>query len=110
MEPAKKEMAALLQGDVAPLLMPYIPNVTARPHQEKGLVLNLLTEQITAPVLWQPSVEWLLGAHDTIEFLEIGPGKVLQGLVKKIAGQKNPSIRGVSDTTQLRDLTRKGTI
>ena len=63
---------------------PYVPNRTARLTREPGLVFELLVEQIDHPVLWKQSVLALVeaGYGTAIEF---GPGKVLQGLAKRIA-------------------------
>ena len=66
------------------LICPYVPNRTGRITSEPGLVLEFLVEQIDRPVLWKQSVEALLqaGFRDALEF---GPGRVLQGLSKRIA-------------------------
>jgi len=68
--------------------IPVYANVTARPVQEKAQIKNLLYEQLTAPVQWVQSINNMI--NDGIEeFYEIGPGKVLQGLVKRI----NPDVK-----------------
>ncbi len=63
---------------------PVIANVTAEPMQDAGEIKEKLIEQLYSPVLWEDSVQKMveLGV-DT--FIEIGPGKVLSGLVKKIS-------------------------
>ncbi|ETT52049.1 MULTISPECIES: ACP S-malonyltransferase [unclassified Paenibacillus] len=63
--------------------MPVVVNVTAAPVTDPEEIRKLLVEQVYSPVLWQDSVEWLIGAGvDT--FVEIGSGSVLSGLIRKI--------------------------
>jgi [acyl-carrier-protein] S-malonyltransferase len=69
------------------LLIPYIPNRTARFNTESSIIFNLLSEQVDHAVLWKQSVETLVGANFTRAF-EFGPGKVLQGLAKRIVREK----------------------
>lgn len=80
-ETAKKE------AKVNELLVPYIPNRTARVTREGGVILPLLSEQVDHAVLWKQSVDHLIDSNVTIAF-EFGPGKVLQGLAKRIAKAK----------------------
>ena len=63
-------------------------NVTAKPVIKKEEIKNLLFEQVTAPVRWEETIKNMI-ADGAEEFYEIGPGKVLQGLVKRI----NPQIK-----------------
>lgn len=68
--------------------IPVYANVTAKPVQDKDQIKNLLYEQLTSPVLWIEIINTMI--KDGIEeFYEIGPGKVLQGLVKRI----NPDVK-----------------
>jgi [acyl-carrier-protein] S-malonyltransferase len=62
--------------------VPVVANVTAQPVTEPSQIKELLIKQITSPVLWHQSVKWMYdqGVRD---FAEIGPGKVLQGLMKR---------------------------
>ncbi len=64
--------------------VPYLPNVTARLTQEASLVLDFLVEQVDHPVRWKQSIQHAAerGYNRAIEF---GPGKVLQGLGKRIS-------------------------
>ena len=62
--------------------IPVLSNVSARPHLSADLVANLAA-QITHPVRWTESIEWLLQKPDP-HFVEIGPGNVLSGLLKRI--------------------------
>ncbi|MEK3734515.1 MULTISPECIES: ACP S-malonyltransferase [Paenibacillus] len=63
--------------------VPVVANVTARPVTEAGAIRDLLVEQVYSPVLWQDSVEWMI-SQGVDTFVEIGPGNVLGGLIKKI--------------------------
>lgn len=63
---------------------PVYANVTAKPATNSDEIRNLLFEQVTAPVRWEETIQNMV--NDGVEeFFEIGPGKVLQGLVKRIA-------------------------
>jgi [acyl-carrier-protein] S-malonyltransferase len=78
--------------------IPVITNVTAQPVVKKEEILRLLIEQLYSPVRWEQSVETMIGLGvDT--FIEIGPGKVLSGLVKKI--NRNVSVYAVNDLASL---------
>ena len=78
---------AKAKNQLSPLLTPYIPNRTARLTSESGIVFPLLSEQVDHSVLWKQSVEALFTHECKIAF-EFGPGKVLQGLAKRIAKNK----------------------
>jgi [acyl-carrier-protein] S-malonyltransferase len=67
-------------------ICPIIQNVDAKSHSNVEDIKSNLIQQLTAPVRWTQSVRtmWDLGAN---RFIEVGPGKVLQGLVKKIASE-----------------------
>ncbi len=84
------------------LLCPYIPNRTARVTQEPGVILDLLIEQIDHPVLWKQSMQALFrtAIQSGVEF---GPGKILQGLAKRVAQASNApfSSLGISDSASL---------
>lgn len=67
---------------------PVYANVTAKPINNKNEIRNSLYEQVTAPVRWEETIKNMI-ADGVEEFYEIGPGKVLQGLVKRI----NPQIK-----------------
>jgi [acyl-carrier-protein] S-malonyltransferase len=63
--------------------IPVYANVTAQPVQSAKEIRELLVQQLTSPVRWEKSVTKMISAGATT-FVEIGPGKVLQGLVKRI--------------------------
>lgn len=66
--------------------IPVISNVDARPHSDPEEIRQLLVQQVVSPVRWEASIQFLLEQHfDT--FYEIGPGRVLRGLMKRISRQ-----------------------
>jgi [acyl-carrier-protein] S-malonyltransferase len=85
MEPAREELAAAIQK--TPFNLPYCPvyqNVTASAVTDPTAIQANLVAQLTAPVRWTQSVRQMT-ADGATRFVEVGPGKVLQGLVKKIS-------------------------
>jgi [acyl-carrier-protein] S-malonyltransferase len=86
MAPARQGLEAALAG--APLRDPEFPvyaNVSAAPVRTAAETRRLLTEQLGAPVRWTSVVQALHAAHPDALYVEMGPGAVLAGLVKKIA-------------------------
>lgn len=85
MEPARKELAAAIEATVfSKPVCPVYQNVNALPSSDVEVIKKNLVAQLTAPVRWTQSVQQM--AKDGAKtFIECGPGKVLQGLVKKIA-------------------------
>lgn len=84
MEPARERLEkAILNTRFNTPSCPVYQNATALPHSDITEIRKNLIAQLTAPVRWTQSVENMI-ADGATEFLEIGPGKVLQGLVKKI--------------------------
>jgi len=85
MAPAAQKLAARLETvTVGPLAFPVVANVDARPNQQATRVKELLVKQVDHPVRWEETVRAMADAGVT-HILEIGPGKVLAGLVKRIA-------------------------
>jgi [acyl-carrier-protein] S-malonyltransferase len=85
MKPAKERMAAVLGGlTVKPFAFGVIANVTAQVNQDSTRVLPLLLEQITAPVQWEESMRTLAAAGIDCA-LELGAGRVLAGLMRRIS-------------------------
>lgn len=87
MEPAKEELSAAIKKTYfSKPNCPIYQNVTARATTNEKEIKEHLISQLTAPVRWTQSVEQMLSDGATL-FTEVGPGKVLQGLVKKIHRQ-----------------------
>jgi [acyl-carrier-protein] S-malonyltransferase len=85
MAPVKARLEPVLRGLAwKPLLRPVVTNVEARANADVARALPLLLEQVTAPVRWIECVEELARLGVT-RVVEVGPGKVLGGLVKRIA-------------------------
>ena len=87
MQPAAQRLQRVLDPvAVAPLQFPVITNVEATACTDAGRVKGLLVRQVVNPVRWQACIEELarLGCTDAVE---VGPGRVLTGLVKRIAPQ-----------------------
>jgi [acyl-carrier-protein] S-malonyltransferase len=85
MEPARAELAtAIDEAQFQPPTCAVYQNVNAKPATEVNVIKQNLISQLTAPVRWTQSVEQMV-ADGAESFIECGPGKVLQGLVKKIA-------------------------
>jgi [acyl-carrier-protein] S-malonyltransferase len=85
MEPAREKLAKAIEN--TPFAEPSCPvyqNVTASAVTDKESIRKNLVAQLTAPVRWTQSVQAMWADGATL-FTEVGPGKVLQGLVKKIA-------------------------
>ena len=86
MQPAADEMArALDETPIAPPRAPLVANVTARPTLDPDLIRHLLVDQVTGRVRWRESMEWMAGEGAVTYFAEVGAGKVLTGIAKRIA-------------------------
>ncbi len=102
MQPAAERLAAILEGiEISSLRVPVVTNVEAEPNSDAARVRELLKSQVCAPVRWDGSVQKMveLGVG---RFIEIGPGKVLSGLIKRIA--KEIETRNVEDVATLKTL------
>lgn len=99
MEPAAAKLAETLSSiEVKQAITPVISNVTAQPVTQPEEIKEKLIEQLISPVRWEESIRTLLDLGvDT--FIEIGPGKVLSGLIKKI--DRSVSIYSVNDKVSL---------
>lgn len=103
MQPAADGLAKVLaETQFAPPGVPVIANVNCEPHAGCDTIRQWLTDQLTQPVRWQASMERLL-ADGVERFVEIGPGRVLTGLMKKIA-RKTP-MTNVSTAADIAQLT-----
>lgn len=84
MESAQQELkAALDEIDIQTAKFPVYANVTAKPVRESSQIRELLYKQLTHPVKWVETIENMI-ADGGSDFFEVGPGKVLAGLVKRI--------------------------
>jgi [acyl-carrier-protein] S-malonyltransferase len=96
------ELRAIPQGRFA---FPVVANVTAAPYGEGEVVADLLIRQITAPVRWEESVK-AMRAAGADAFLEVGPGKVLSGLLRRIEKDAATAVFcGPADLDEARGLT-----
>ena len=84
MAPAREQLSAAIEN--TQFRTPYCPiyqNVIASPVLNESEIKNNLISQLTAPVKWAQSIQQMIADGGT-EFIEVGPGNVLQGLVRKI--------------------------
>lgn len=86
MQAAADEMATALSA--ATILAPVVPvvaNVTARAERDAEVLRGLLVDQVTGRVRWRESMEWMAGEGGVTRFAEVGSGKVLTGMARRIA-------------------------
>ena len=89
MGPVGEALREHLEGaGIGDLEIPLVANVDARPHREAGEILDLLERQVSSPVDWEGGMRFLAGEGVGLA-LEVGPGKVLAGLMKRI----DPSVK-----------------
>ncbi len=102
MKPAEKELAAALDlMEIKSAAIPVCMNAVARPITDAAEIRHNLVLQLTSSVLWSQSIEaMVLGV--VREFIEVGPQKVLQGLIKRI--DKSVAIRGVDTAADIQPL------
>lgn len=94
MEPAREELArAIAEAKFSTPRCPIYQNVDAAPHTDPAEIKANLVAQLTAPVRWTQTIERML-ADGFSDFTELGPGTVLQGLVKKIDAEATVTSRG----------------
>lgn len=95
MKPAAEKLEAVLEDiAIADARVPVVANVTADLVTDRGMIKELLLRQIYSPVRWIESVEKLV-ALGVDTFVEVGPGKVLAGLIKKI--ERSARVLNVND-------------
>ena len=95
MEPARLELAAAIEAaKIDRPICPIFQNVNAKASQNEVEIKANLIAQLTGPVRWTQSIEAMVSAGAT-EFIECGPGKVLQGLVRKINAEALVSSMGL---------------
>ena len=93
MEPARAELGEAIEA--TPFHTPFCPvyqNVTALPTTDPDIIKENVLKQLTSPVRWTKSVQNMI-ADGATKFVEIGPGTVLQNLVKRIAGDFSTSLQ-----------------
>ena len=94
MEPARAELAAAIEAtDIDTPVCPVYQNSVAKALQNPTEIKKNLIDQLTAPVRWTQSVQEMM-ADGATQFVECGPGKTLQGLIKKI--DRTNEVSGVS--------------
>lgn len=86
MQPAQERLATDLEGiEFADLRVPLVSNVDAKLISAGAEARDSLVRQVTSPVRWSESVELLVNGKGVKTFVEVGPGKVLAGLLRQIA-------------------------
>jgi [acyl-carrier-protein] S-malonyltransferase len=102
MMPAAQRLEMVLKDvAVGPLSLPVVSNVDAAANQDSGRVRQLLVSQVSAPVRWDESVT-VMAQSGVERFVEIGPGKVLCGLIKRIV--KGVATENVQDAAGIKAL------
>ncbi|MBL4684225.1 MAG: ACP S-malonyltransferase, partial [Nannocystaceae bacterium] len=94
MEPAATALAEVLEPiEVGPLSVPVVSNVEATPNRDPSRVKTLLVQQVTQRVRWEASVQHVVQAMGVRSAIEVGHGKVLAGLLRRI--DREIGVRGV---------------
>ncbi len=102
MKPAEHELSAALDLiDIKPAAIPVCMNAIAQPVTSAADIRKNLILQLTSSVLWTQSIETMI-QNGITEFVEIGPQKVLQGLIKRI--DKTVTARGVDNAADIQSL------
>ena len=105
MKPAERRLEPDLRAlVVTDPVLPVVANVDGRPKQEAGAAIDALIRQVSAPVLWEAVVQELVSTGAGL-FVEVGPGTVLAGLIKKI--DRSVSVVSVGDMRGLERLEEK---
>ncbi|MCI5059957.1 MAG: ACP S-malonyltransferase [Alphaproteobacteria bacterium] len=105
MAPAAQDMSyALADTDIRPPCVPVVANVTARGESEPSDIRRLLVDQITGMVRWRESVMWM-SENGVDEMIELGAGKVLSGLVRRI--NRDVTCSSVGTPEQVEELIGK---
>jgi len=103
MKPAGERLGKVLEGiTIQDLKIPVVTNVEADINQSKERVKELLVTQVSSPVRWEESMQKISG-NGIEQILEIGPGKVLSGLMKRI----NPKVetKNIEDIQTLKKIS-----
>jgi [acyl-carrier-protein] S-malonyltransferase len=100
MEPAGRRLQEVLEGiAIRDLQVPVVANVDAVANTSRERIIDLLIRQMSAPVRWEESIRAMMSSA-VRRFVEIGPGKVLVGLVKRMDG--GVCLANVEDTESLK--------
>jgi [acyl-carrier-protein] S-malonyltransferase len=96
MRPADQQLAAALANvELKTPRIPVISNVDAVPHSDPAEIRDILVRQVLNPVMWEDSIRSML-AQGVTQFYEIGPGKVLKGLMKRI--ERKQDVTTINDS------------
>ena len=96
---AQQKVSAALAGlTMSAPRVPVVANVSARPGSSVAEIKDLLTRQVTGTVRWTESMQWLV-AQGFTRFIELGPGTVLAGLMKRI--NKDVEVISINDCATL---------
>ncbi|MBW2122715.1 MAG: ACP S-malonyltransferase [Deltaproteobacteria bacterium] len=99
MEPAARRLKEVLESiTIRDLQVPVVANVDAKPNISRERIRKLLIQQISAPVRWEESVRLMI-SRAVRGFIELGPGRVLLGLLKRVDGTAR--LANVEDTESL---------
>ena len=88
---------------LSPPRVPVVSNVIARPIQSPDEIRRGLVQQVTSPVRWEESMRWLI-AQGFDRFIELGPGSVLSGLMKRI--DNKVAVLGIADVASLENTVK----
>ena len=105
MKPASEKLArSLAEVTMNPPQIPVVANVTAQAETDAGRIGELLVRQVYSPVLWEDSIAWMI-EQGVDTFIEIGPGSVLSGLIKKISRDvQTYSLNSVASIEELAEI------
>lgn len=103
MAAAKEDLSAIIEKTkFNKARVPVVANVDAKPTSDPKIIKANLIDQLQSPVLWEDTVQYMV--NDGVdEIVEIGPGKVLQGLVKRIS--RDMATGGIANQEQLEALS-----
>ena len=100
MKPAGNRLEKVLESmAVRDLQIPVVANVDAQPNTSRERIVKLLIQQVSTPVRWEESVRLMI-SRAIKRFVEVGPGKVLLGLMKRVDG--TACLANVEDTESLK--------
>ena len=109
-EAATRFHQALAKVPIGPPAFPVISNVTGQPVSDPDDIRDLLVKQIISPVLWEPSMRFLIGQGATV-FLEFPPARVLTGLLRRIdSAMKGVAIDEPADFDKLSEFLKSSAV